>query len=72
MPIGEIITDEGVVTESLPNTMFRVKLANERVILCHVSGRMRRHFIKIMPGDRVRVELTPYDKEKGRIIYRFN
>ena len=62
---------EGVVRESLPNTLFRVELENGALILCHLSGKMRMNFIKILPGDKVRVEMTPYDKAKGRIIYRF-
>ncbi len=61
---------EGIVTESLPNTLFRVQLSDGSVILCHLSGKMRMNFIKILPGDKVRVEMTPYDKSKGRIIYR--
>jgi translation initiation factor IF-1 len=61
---------EGVVREVLPNTLFRVEVEGGRIILCHLSGKMRIHFIKIMPGDKVRVEMTPYDKEKGRITYR--
>ncbi len=61
---------EGVVKESLPNTLFRVELDNGHTVLCHLSGKMRMHFIKILPGDRVRVEMTPYDKEKGRITFR--
>ena len=61
---------EGVVTESLPNTLFRVELTNGDVILCHLSGKMRINFIKILPGDKVKVEMTPYDKTKGRITYR--
>lgn len=61
---------EGTVKESLPNTLFRVELDNGNLILCHLSGKMRMHFIKILPGDRVRVEMTPYDKEKGRITFR--
>ena len=61
---------EGVVREVLPNTLFRVEIQGGRLILCHLSGKMRIHFIKIMPGDKVRVEMTPYDKEKGRITYR--
>ncbi|OGH10980.1 MAG: translation initiation factor IF-1 [Candidatus Levybacteria bacterium RIFCSPHIGHO2_01_FULL_36_15b] len=61
---------EGVVKESLPNTLFRVELENGKVILCHLSGKMRMHFIKILPGDKVRVEMTPYDTEKGRITFR--
>lgn len=61
---------EGVVKESLPNTLFRVELEDGNIVLCHLSGKMRMHFIKILPGDRVRVEMTPYDKTKGRIVYR--
>lgn len=61
---------EGVVKESLPNTLFRVELGNGATILCHLSGKMRMHFIKILPGDKVRVEMTPYDKTKGRIVFR--
>ncbi len=61
---------EGVVRESLPNTLFRVELENGQIVLCHLSGKMRMNFIKILPGDKVRVEMTPYDKEKGRIVYR--
>lgn len=62
---------DGVVTEVLPNTLFRVQIAEGKVILCHLSGKMRIHFIKILPGDRVRVEMTPYDKERGRITFRY-
>ncbi len=61
---------DGVVKESLPNTLFRVELENGQIILCHLSGKMRMNFIKILPGDKVKVEMTPYDKEKGRIVYR--
>ena len=61
---------EGIVKESLPNTLFRVELADGSTVLCHLSGKMRMHFIKILPGDRVRVEMTAYDKAKGRIVYR--
>jgi translation initiation factor IF-1 len=61
---------EGIVEESLPNTLFRVKLVNGDIILCHLSGKMRMNFIKILPGDRVKIEMTQYDKTKGRIIYR--
>lgn len=61
---------DGVVKESLPNTLFRVELENGSIVLCHLSGKMRMNFIKILPGDKVRVEMTPYDKTKGRIIYR--
>ncbi len=61
---------EGEVTECLPNTLFRVKLANERIVLCHPSGKLRLNFIKILPGDKVKIEMTPYDATKGRITYR--
>jgi len=61
---------EGIVKESLPNTLFRVELPNGVVVLCHLSGKMRMNFIKILPGDKVRIEMTPYDKSKGRITYR--
>ena len=61
---------EGKVLESLPNTLFRVELADSKVIICHLSGKMRMHFIKILPGDRVRIEMTPYDDGKGRITFR--
>lgn len=62
---------EGTVKESLPNTLFRVELTDGNIILCHLSGRMRMNFIKILPGDKVRIEMTPYDKTKGRITYRY-
>lgn len=61
---------EGIVKESLPNTLFRVELEDGSIVLCHLSGKMRVNFIKILPGDRVRIEMTPYDKAKGRITYR--
>lgn len=61
---------DGVVTEVLPNTLFRVQVEGGAVVLCHLSGKMRIHFIKILPGDKVRIEMTPYDKTKGRIIFR--
>jgi len=67
----ESITVEGTVVESLPNTLFRVELGNEHVVLAHVSGKMRMHFIRILPGDKVTVELSPYDLTRGRITYRF-
>lgn len=60
----------GKVIEALPNTMFRVQLSDNRIILCHLSGKMRINYIKIMPGDTVRLEMTPYDETKGRITYR--
>ncbi|HOE89423.1 MAG: Translation initiation factor IF-1 [Spirochaetes bacterium ADurb.Bin315] len=66
----EAIEVEGIVREALPNTMFRVELQNNHVILAHLSGKMRKHYIRIVPGDSVRVALSPYDLTKGRIIYR--
>ncbi|MFH1088016.1 MAG: translation initiation factor IF-1 [Chloroflexota bacterium] len=71
MPEKEKIEVEGVVSETLPNTMFRVGLPNGHKVLAHISGRMRQHYIKILPGDRVLVELSPYDLTRGRITYRF-
>jgi translation initiation factor IF-1 len=62
---------EGTVLEALPNAMFQVKLENEHVVLAHVSGKIRMNFIRILPGDKVTVELTPYDLKRGRITYRF-
>ena len=62
---------EGVVKKSLPNTQFKVELENGHVILAHSSGKMRMHFIRILPGDKVKVELSPYDLTKGRITYRY-
>ncbi|MCK4947559.1 MAG: translation initiation factor IF-1 [Candidatus Aureabacteria bacterium] len=66
----ESIKVEGVVSEVLPNTMFRVKLTDGHIILAHISGKMRMHFIKILPGDKVQVEMSPYDLSKGRITFR--
>jgi translation initiation factor IF-1 len=66
----DAITVEGTVVETLPNAMFRVELENGHRILAHISGKMRMHFIKILPGDRVSVELSPYDLTRGRITYR--
>ena len=66
----ESIEVEGVVVETLPNAMFRVELKNGHRILAHISGKMRMHFIKILPGDVVEVELSPYDLNRGRIVYR--
>ncbi len=66
----EAIQMEGTVTETLPNTMFRVELENGHTVIAHISGKMRKHYIRIMTGDKVTVELTPYDLEKGRIVYR--
>ncbi len=70
MPKGEGIEVEGTVVEPLPNAMFRVELPNGHKVLAHVSGKMRMHYIKILPGDKVVVELSPYDLTRGRIIYR--
>lgn len=70
MPKEEPIQVEGTVTETLPNAMFRVGLDSGHKVLAHVSGKMRMHFIKILPGDRVTVELSPYDLTRGRIVYR--
>tara|TARA_B100000315_G_C14442727_1_gene525446 strand:+ start:19 stop:237 length:219 start_codon:yes stop_codon:yes gene_type:complete len=66
----ELIQVEGEILEALPNAMFRVKLDNGHLVLAHVSGKMRMHFIRILPGDRVKVELSPYDLTRGRITYR--
>jgi len=66
----DVIEFEGEVTEALPNALFRVKLESGQVILAHVSGKIRKHFIRILPGDRVKVELSPYDLTRGRITYR--
>lgn len=67
----DVIEAEGKVTETLPNAMFRVELENGHEILAHVSGKIRMHYIRILPGDRVTVEMSPYDLTKGRITYRF-
>ncbi len=67
----DVIVMDGVITETLPNAMFKVKLDNGHEILAHVSGKMRMHFIRILAGDRVQVEISPYDLTKGRIIYRY-
>lgn len=66
-----VIRMEGTVKEVLPNGMFRVELDNGMLVLAHASGKMRMHFIRIIPGDRVTVELTPYDLRRGRIVYRY-
>ncbi|MFC2048284.1 translation initiation factor IF-1 [Chloroflexota bacterium] len=71
MPKKETIEVEGVAIESLPNAMFRVELPNGYKILAHISGKIRLHYIRILPGDRVLVELSPYDLTRGRITYRF-
>ena len=66
----ELIEFEGVCIETLPNTMFRVRLENGREVIAHISGKMRKHYIRILTGDSVKVEMTPYDLTKGRITYR--
>lgn len=71
MPKEDNIEVEGKIIETLPNATFRVELENGQIVLAYVSGKMRMHFIKILPGDRVTVELSPYDLTKGRITYRF-
>jgi len=66
-----VVVVEGEVVENLPNTLFRVKLFNsEKIIMCYLSGKMRKNYIKILPGDKVRAEITPYDVNRGRIVYR--
>jgi translation initiation factor IF-1 len=70
-PKEDAIVLEGKVTEPLPNAMFRVELDNGHEVLAHISGKMRMHYIRILPGDRVQVELTPYDLTRGRITYRY-
>ena len=71
MPKKDAIEVEGTVIEPLPNAMFRVELENGHKVLAHISGKMRMHYIRILPGDRVQVELTPYDLTRGRITYRY-
>ncbi len=71
MPKEEPIKLEGTVLETLPNATFKVELENKHVMTAHISGKMRMHFIKILPGDKVTVELSPYDLDKGRITYRY-
>ena len=67
----DVIELEGTVLEALPNAMFKVELENGHTILAHISGKMRMHYIKILPGDKVKVEMTPYDLSKGRISFRY-
>lgn len=67
----DVIQVEGTVAEPLPNAMFRVELENGHKVLAHISGKMRKHFIRILPGDKVSVELSPYDLTRGRITYRY-
>ncbi len=66
----DVIRQRGEVVESLPSSMFRVQLTNEHVVLCHISGKIRKHYIRILTGDHVIVEFSPYDLTKGRIVYR--
>ena len=70
MSKSDVVEIEGTVVEKLPNTMFRVKLENGLVVLAHISGKLRMNYIKIVPGDKVTLELSPYDLTKGRIIWR--
>ena len=71
MPKQSAIEQEGVIVETLPNAMFKVELENGHVIIAHISGNMRMNYIKILPGDRVKVEMSPYDLTKGRISFRY-
>jgi len=71
MPKQSAIEQEGVIVETLPNAMFKVELENGHVIIAHISGKMRMNYIKIPPGDRVKVEMSPYDLTKGRISFRY-
>ncbi|WP_144663771.1 translation initiation factor IF-1 [Campylobacter jejuni] len=71
MAKDDVIEIDGTVLEALPNANFKVELDNKHVVLCHIAGKMRMHYIRIMPGDKVRVELTPYSLDKGRITFRY-
>ena len=71
MPKEEAIKVEGVVLETLPNAMFKVELENKHQVLAHISGKMRMHYIKLLPGDKVKLEMSPYDLTKARITYRY-
>jgi translation initiation factor IF-1 len=68
---GDVIEVDGKIVEALPNATFRVELENGHVVLCHIAGKMRMNYIRILPGDKVKVELTPYSLDKGRITYRY-
>jgi translation initiation factor IF-1 len=70
MSKADVIEIEGVVVEKLPNAMFKVKLENDHIVLAHISGKLRMNFIKILPGDKVTLEMSPYDLSKGRIVWR--
>jgi len=71
MAKSDVIEVDGKIIEALPNATFRVELENGHIILCHIAGKMRMHYIKILPGDKVKLELTPYSLDKGRITYRY-
>lgn len=71
MAKDDVIEIDGKVAEALPNATFRVELDNGHIVLCHISGKMRMHYIKILPGDKVKIELTPYSLDKGRITFRY-
>ncbi|MBN2768116.1 MAG: translation initiation factor IF-1 [Campylobacterales bacterium] len=71
MAKDDVIEIDGKVVEALPNATFRVELDNGYIVLCHIAGKMRMHYIKILPGDKVKVELTPYSLDKGRITFRY-
>ncbi len=71
MAKDDVIEIDGKVVEALPNATFRVELDNGHIALCHISGKMRMHYIKILPGDKVKIELTPYSLDKGRITFRY-
>jgi translation initiation factor IF-1 len=71
MAVKDINKIDGVVTEALPNTMFRVELSDGRVILATLKGKMRRRYVRVFPGDKVKVEMTKYDEERGRIVYKY-
>ena len=71
MSKADVIEIEGTVVEKLPNAMFRVELENGHMLIAHISGKMRMHYIKILPGDKVKVEMSPYDLTKGRITFRY-
>jgi translation initiation factor IF-1 len=68
---GNVIEIDGTVTQALPNTMFRVELGDGRLVLATLKGKMRRAYVRIFPGDRVKVEMTPYDEARGRIVYKY-
>ena len=70
MPKADAIEMEGIVKEAIPGTKFKVELQNKSMIIAHLSGKMQKHFIRILPGDKVKIELSPYDLTKGRIVYR--